>query len=96
MPLMVVFLYSQHYLYELVIKTLVQHNLFYMLHQFLQYHVLSDSKPLVRKANCFNKLVTEGGIASEFQGYFYFCPRLVCYCPWKAFTLLHISFLWTC
>ncbi|KAM6135556.1 regulator of MON1-CCZ1 complex isoform 2-T2 [Pterocles gutturalis] len=36
----------QHYLYELVVKTLVQHNLFYMLHQFLQYHVLSDSKPL--------------------------------------------------
>ncbi|XP_070960970.1 regulator of MON1-CCZ1 complex-like [Oncorhynchus clarkii lewisi] len=36
----------QHYLYELVIKMLVQHNLFYMLHQFLQYHVLSDSKPL--------------------------------------------------
>ncbi|KAM8967562.1 regulator of MON1-CCZ1 complex [Pelodytes ibericus] len=36
----------QHYLFELVIKTLVQHNLFYMLHQFLQYHVLSDSKPL--------------------------------------------------
>ncbi|XP_069778712.1 regulator of MON1-CCZ1 complex isoform X2 [Narcine bancroftii] len=36
----------QHYLYELVIKTLVQHSLFYMLHQFLQYHVLSDSKPL--------------------------------------------------
>lgn len=30
-----------------MIKTLVQHNLFYMLHQFLQYHVLSDSKPLV-------------------------------------------------
>ncbi|CAH6777968.1 Rmc1 [Phodopus roborovskii] len=36
----------QHYFHELVIKTLVQHNLFYMLHQFLQYHVLSDSKPL--------------------------------------------------
>ncbi|XP_006835083.1 PREDICTED: uncharacterized protein C18orf8 homolog isoform X2 [Chrysochloris asiatica] len=36
----------QHYLHELVIKTLVQHNCFYMLHQFLQYHVLSDSKPL--------------------------------------------------
>uniref|UniRef100_A0A8C5KVC8 Regulator of MON1-CCZ1 n=1 Tax=Jaculus jaculus TaxID=51337 RepID=A0A8C5KVC8_JACJA len=36
----------QHYLHELVIKTLVQHSLFYMLHQFLQYHVLSDSKPL--------------------------------------------------
>lgn len=40
-------MFWQHYLYELVIKTLVQHNLFYMLHQFLQYHVLSDSKPLV-------------------------------------------------
>ncbi|XP_071184567.1 regulator of MON1-CCZ1 complex-like isoform X1 [Salvelinus alpinus] len=39
----------QHYLYELVIKMLVQHNLFYMLHQFLQYHVLSDSKPLVNQ-----------------------------------------------
>lgn len=37
----------QHYLYELVIKMLVHHSLFYMLHQFLQYHVLSDSKPLV-------------------------------------------------
>ncbi|XP_036101600.1 regulator of MON1-CCZ1 complex isoform X2 [Molossus molossus] len=37
---------KKHYLHELVIKTLVQHNLFYMLHQFLQYHVLSDSKPL--------------------------------------------------
>ncbi|XP_061660503.1 regulator of MON1-CCZ1 complex [Syngnathoides biaculeatus] len=36
----------QHYLYELVIKTLVRHDLFYTLHQFLQYHVLTDSKPL--------------------------------------------------
>ncbi|CDQ65190.1 unnamed protein product [Oncorhynchus mykiss] len=42
----------QHYLYELVIKMLVQHNLFYMLHQFLQYHVLSDSKPLVNQHMC--------------------------------------------
>ncbi|XP_074843389.1 regulator of MON1-CCZ1 complex isoform X2 [Carettochelys insculpta] len=41
-----VFTEKKHYLYELVIKTLVQHNLFYTLHQFLQYHVLSDSKPL--------------------------------------------------
>ena len=38
---------SQHYLHELVIRTLVQHSLFSTLHQFLQYHVLSDSKPLV-------------------------------------------------
>lgn len=36
----------QHYLYELVINILVHHNCFYQLHQFLQYHVLSDSKPL--------------------------------------------------
>ncbi|KAM9331635.1 LOW QUALITY PROTEIN: regulator of MON1-CCZ1 complex [Pholidichthys leucotaenia] len=34
----------QHYLYELVSQTLA-HHLFYM-PQFLQYHVLSDSKPL--------------------------------------------------
>ncbi|KAH9488827.1 Regulator of MON1-CCZ1 complex [Bulinus truncatus] len=36
----------QHYLYELIINVLVQNNCFYQLHQFLQYHVLSDSKPL--------------------------------------------------
>ncbi|CAI9721715.1 Regulator of MON1-CCZ1 complex [Octopus vulgaris] len=36
----------QHYLYELVINILVNHNCFYQLHQFLQYHVLTDSKPL--------------------------------------------------
>ncbi|KAL3868257.1 hypothetical protein ACJMK2_041088 [Sinanodonta woodiana] len=36
----------QHYLYELVINILVHNNCFYQLHQFLQYHVLSDSKPL--------------------------------------------------
>ncbi|XP_074641074.1 regulator of MON1-CCZ1 complex-like isoform X2 [Tubulanus polymorphus] len=36
----------QHYLYELVINTLVRHGCFYQLHQFLQYHVLSDSKPI--------------------------------------------------
>ena len=37
----------QHYLYELIINVLVHNNCFYQLHQFLQYHVLSDSKPLV-------------------------------------------------
>lgn len=36
----------QHYLYEPIINTLVHHGCFYQLHQFLQYHVLSDSKPL--------------------------------------------------
>jgi len=36
----------QHYLYELLINTLVQHSCFYQLHQFLQYHVLSDSQHL--------------------------------------------------
>lgn len=51
----------QHYLYELVIKTLVQNNLFYMLHQFLQYHVLSDSKPLVRTSARRRQHHAEGG-----------------------------------
>lgn len=36
----------QHYLYELLINTLVQHSCFYQLHQFLQYHVLTDSQHL--------------------------------------------------
>ncbi|XP_076305323.1 regulator of MON1-CCZ1 complex protein bulli [Tachypleus tridentatus] len=36
----------QHYMYELLINTLVHHRCFYQLHQFLQYHILSDSKPL--------------------------------------------------
>eukprot|EP00118_Oscarella_pearsei_P022261 m.254487 g.254487 ORF g.254487 m.254487 type:complete len:652 (+) comp40385_c0_seq13:38-1993(+) len=33
-------------LYELLIKTLVGNRCFYQLHQFIQYHVLSDSKQL--------------------------------------------------
>lgn len=36
----------QHYLYELLINILVEHSCFYQLHQFLQYHVLSDSQHL--------------------------------------------------
>ena len=36
----------QHFLYELIINILVHNNCFYQLHQFLQYHVLGDSKPL--------------------------------------------------
>jgi len=36
----------QHYLYELLINTLVDHSCFYQLHQFLQYHVLTDSQHL--------------------------------------------------
>uniref|UniRef100_A0A8C4PY00 Regulator of MON1-CCZ1 n=1 Tax=Eptatretus burgeri TaxID=7764 RepID=A0A8C4PY00_EPTBU len=39
-------IHAQHYLYELVINTLVRNNAFYQLHQLLQYHVLSDSKKL--------------------------------------------------
>lgn len=38
----------QHFLYELVITALVRTQHFYQLHQLLQYHVLADSKPLVR------------------------------------------------
>ncbi len=33
-----------HFLFESVITLLVRHGHFYQLHQFLQYHVVSDSK----------------------------------------------------
>lgn len=36
----------QHFLFELIINTLVHHNCYFQLHQFLQYHVVTDSKPL--------------------------------------------------
>ncbi|XP_014235471.1 uncharacterized protein C18orf8 [Trichogramma pretiosum] len=36
----------QHYLHELIITTLVHKQAYYQLHQLLQYHVVSDSKPL--------------------------------------------------
>nr|CAD7567982.1 unnamed protein product [Timema californicum] len=36
----------QHYLHELVINSLVHYQAYYQLHQLLQYHVVSDSKPL--------------------------------------------------
>jgi len=37
----------QHYLYELLINAMVQRKAFFQLHQLLQYHVITDSKPLV-------------------------------------------------
>jgi len=36
----------EYYLNEFIINVLVQKEMFYQLHQFIQYHVLSDSKPL--------------------------------------------------
>ena len=36
----------EHFLYELVMNILIENKSFYQLHQFLQYHVISDSKPL--------------------------------------------------
>lgn len=36
----------EHFLYELVINLLIENKCFYQLHQFLQYHVISDSRPL--------------------------------------------------
>jgi len=36
----------QHYIYELIIQAMVRQKSFYQLHQFLQYHVVTDSKPL--------------------------------------------------
>jgi hypothetical protein len=36
----------EHYLYKLLINALIKSNRLYQLHQYLQYHVLNDSKPL--------------------------------------------------
>ena len=36
----------QYYLYELLINVLVRNRMFFQLHQYLQYHVFADSKPL--------------------------------------------------
>lgn len=36
----------EHYLFELVMNILIENKCYYQLHQFLQYHVISDSKPL--------------------------------------------------
>ncbi|XP_046386131.1 regulator of MON1-CCZ1 complex [Ischnura elegans] len=36
----------QHYLHEMLINALVRRGAFFQLHQFLQYHVIGDSKPL--------------------------------------------------
>ena len=36
----------EHFLFELVMMLLIQNKCFYQLHQFLQYHVISDSKAL--------------------------------------------------
>jgi hypothetical protein len=33
----------EHYIYKLVIDVLIRNNRFYQLHQFLQYHIISDS-----------------------------------------------------
>lgn len=36
----------EHYLYKLFVNALIKSNKLYQLHQYLQYHVLSDSKNL--------------------------------------------------
>ena len=40
------FIQIEHYLYKLLVNALIKANKLYQLHQYLQYHVLSDSKPL--------------------------------------------------
>jgi hypothetical protein len=37
---------AQHFLHELLINLLVRSGQWYQLHQLLQYHIISDSKPL--------------------------------------------------
>ena len=36
----------EHFLLELIMNLLIENKCYYQLHQFLQYHVISDSKPL--------------------------------------------------
>ena len=36
----------EHFLFELIMILLIENKCFYQLHQFLQYHVICDSKPL--------------------------------------------------
>ena len=36
----------EHFLFEMIMNILIENKCFYQLHQFLQYHVISDSKPL--------------------------------------------------
>ena len=36
----------EHFIYEMIMNVLIENKCFYQLHQFLQYHVISDSKPL--------------------------------------------------
>ncbi|XP_025405563.1 regulator of MON1-CCZ1 complex [Sipha flava] len=36
----------EHFLYELLINCLVINKMYYQLHQMIQYHILTDSKPL--------------------------------------------------
>ena len=40
------FIPIEHYMYKLLVNTLIKSNRLYQLHQYLQYHVLSDSKAL--------------------------------------------------
>ena len=36
----------EHFIYQFLINLLVKHSRFYQLHQFLQYHVVADSRPV--------------------------------------------------
>ena len=36
----------EHFLLEMIMNLLIENKCYYQLHQFLQYHVISDSKPL--------------------------------------------------
>lgn len=41
-----VFIPIEHYMYKVLVNALIKTNRIYQLHQYLQYHVLTDSKPL--------------------------------------------------
>lgn len=42
----IVYIPVEQYLYKLLVNALIKTNRIYQLHQYLQYHVLTDSKPL--------------------------------------------------
>nr|CAD7589618.1 unnamed protein product [Timema genevievae] len=52
----------QHYLHELVINSLVHYQAYYQLHQLLQYHVVSDSKPLVLTLSLLHVINAQTGM----------------------------------
>ena len=48
-------------IYELLINSLVYNNRFYQLHQFIQFHVITDSAPIACQLLALEKLYPPAG-----------------------------------